>query len=148
MSDKNYIFSTDHLTRYQFPTHINDLVMDRSDAQFSEVFIVIIEPRKAPPVHKHDDTEQVFYVLEGSGILYIGKSSEESYKVKPGDVVRIPVGTWHSITADPEKKLKYLAIDCFGQNRNSEEPTWDAHVKVICKMQGWDFNGVKKESVE
>jgi hypothetical protein len=38
--EKNYVFPTENLLRYKFPTHINDLVMDRSEAQFSEVFMV------------------------------------------------------------------------------------------------------------
>ncbi len=36
----NYIFSTTCTKRYRFPTHTNELVMDRSDATGSEVFIV------------------------------------------------------------------------------------------------------------
>ncbi len=35
-----YVFSTQDLTRYAFPTHINDLVMDRSEARHSEVFLL------------------------------------------------------------------------------------------------------------
>jgi mannose-6-phosphate isomerase-like protein (cupin superfamily) len=140
----NYIFPTSHLTRYRFPTHINDLVMDRSEARFSEVFIVVIEPGKAPPLHIHHDTEQIFYVIEGSGTLTIGKDKQQHLPVKTGDIVRIPVGVWHSIEADPGKVLRYLAVDCFGSIRNEEEPTWDAHVKVLCKEQGWDYDTVKK----
>jgi hypothetical protein len=63
--------------------------------------------------------------------------------VNPGDVVRIPINTWHSIKAEQGKIIKYLAIDCFGPDRNPVEPTWDAHVKVICKEQGWDYDKVK-----
>lgn len=138
-----YVFQTTDLTRYKFPTHINDLVMDRSESTFSEVFIVVIEPDKAPPLHRHNDTEQIFYVLEGEGTLTIGKENPESMHVSPGNVVRVPVGAWHSIKADPGATLKYLAIDCFGSIRNSDEPTWDSHVKVLCKEQGWDYNKVK-----
>ncbi|MEQ6118393.1 cupin domain-containing protein [Reichenbachiella sp. MALMAid0571] len=140
----NYIYKTDKTTRYNFPTHINDLVMDRSEASFSEVFVVIVEPEKAPPIHKHDDTEQIFHMLEGVGTLRIGQNGEESYKVTPGDVVRIPVSTWHSIKADNGEPLKYLAIDCFGNSRNEDEPTWESHVKVVCKLQNWDFDAVKQ----
>ncbi len=128
--------------RYKFPTHINDIVMDRSEARFSEVFIVVIEPEKAPPLHKHNDTEQIFYVTEGGGTLTIGKESPKNRQVGPGDVVRIPVGVWHSIKADQGVTLKYLAIDCFGGIRNQDEPTWDSHVRVLCKEQGWDYNSV------
>jgi quercetin dioxygenase-like cupin family protein len=139
-----YIFPTTDLSRYQFPTHINDLVMDRSEARFSEVFIVVIEPGKAPPLHVHNDTEQIFYVIEGSGRLTIGKEDQKNHSVRTGDIIRIPLGEWHSIEADSGEILKYVAIDCFGSVRNENEPTWDAHVKVLCKEQGWDYNTVKK----
>ena len=139
-----YVFPTIDLTRYRFPTHINDLVMDRSEARFSEVFLVVIEPGKAPPLHVHNDTEQIFYVLDGSGVLTIGRVDHKTLKVGPGDVVRIPVGEWHSIEADSGNILRYLAIDCFGSIRNEDEPTWDAHVRVLCKEQGWDYSSVKK----
>ena len=137
----NYIFSTKELPRYRFPTHINDLVMDRSEAAASEVFIVVIEPGSAPPLHQHDDTEQVFYVLQGEGRLEIG-SEQESFTVRPGDVVRIPVATPHTIHNTGGDALRYLAIDCFPGGRPGVEPTWDAHVQTICREQGWDYNEV------
>ena len=68
-----YVFGTSHLKRYEFPTHINDIVVDRGEAKVSEVFVVVIHPGSAPPLHKHDDTEQVFYVLEGRGTLTVGE---------------------------------------------------------------------------
>ncbi len=139
-----FVFSTSDITRYAFPTHINDLVMDRSQASFSEVFIVVIEPGKAPPLHIHNDTEQIFYILEGTGVLTIGNEDQLKQPVGPGDIVRIPINTWHSITANTDNTLKYLAIDCFGDIRNEEEPTWDAHVKVLCKQQGWDYDQVRQ----
>ena len=139
---ENYVFSTKNLQRYKFPTHINDLVMDRSEARFSEVFVVIIEPDKAPPLHKHDDTEQIFYVIGGTGTLQIGKEQERKMQVSTGDLVRIPVGAWHSIKADQGDTIKYIAVDCFGSIRNQDEPTWDSHVRVLCKEQGWDYENV------
>src|SRR5271155_935802 len=78
-----YIFPTTGLKRYEFPTHINDLVMDRSAAACSEVFIVVIHPNCSPPLHKHDDTEQVFHILQGHGTLTIGQDHQE-FPVSPG----------------------------------------------------------------
>ena len=65
----NYVFSTKQPKRYRFPTHTNYLAMDRSEASSSEVFIVELAPGEAPPAHKHDDMEQVFYILSGRGRL-------------------------------------------------------------------------------
>ena len=63
------VFETKNLKRYKFPTHINDLVIDRTQASFSEVFMVEVEPGKSVHHHKHDDTEQIFYMIKGSWVL-------------------------------------------------------------------------------
>ena len=139
----NFVFSTTNTIHYRFPTHVNDLVMDRSEAQHSEVFIVVLESKEAPPLHKHDDTEQIFYILEGEGNLTI-KDEPYPIPVNIGDVVRIPKGVFHSIKAKNKTILKYLAVDCFGYKRNKDERTWDEHVKVLCKEQGWDYDKVRK----
>ena len=133
-----FVFGTTNLKRYEFPTHINDLVVDRAVAACSEVFVVVVHPGRAPPWHKHDDTEQIFFVLEGRGTLEIG-ADKKRFPVAPGDVVRVPVATFHSIRAEGDTDLKYLCVDCFGGRRNPGEPTWDDHVKTLCRQQGWDY---------
>ncbi len=137
----NYIFNTEKTKRYRFPTHINDLVMDRSEATTSEVFIVVLSPGEAPPLQQHDDTEQIFYVLAGEGRLDIG-AERQNFSVKPGDVVRIPPATLHSIQCQGDSTLTYLAVDCFTSGRPDAEPTWDDHVKTICQQNGWDYERV------
>ena len=139
-----YVFSTEQPQRYRFPTHINDLVMDRSHASTSEVFIVEIPPEGAPPLHKHDDMEQIFYVLEGRGRLEIGGESE-AFLVGPGDVVRIPLSTLHTIHCLGTTVLRYIAVDCFTDGRPNAEPTWDSHVQIICREQGWNYGEVLKK---
>lgn len=136
-----YVFSTNQFKRYRFPTHINDLVMDRAEATSSEVFIVVLAPGEAPPLHQHHDTEQIFYVLSGHGRLEIGTAGED-YQVNPGDVVRIPPSTLHRIHCLGDTPLRYLAIDCFPAGRPDAEPAWDDHVKTVCREQGWDYNQV------
>lgn len=135
-----FVFNTSQFKRYKFPTHINDLVVDRADAQTSEVFMVLLEPGQAPPLHQHDDTEQIFYVIEGSGVLTVGVE-DQSHSVAPGDVVRIPPSTPHSIQAR-DGALRYLAIDCFTAGRPTDEPTWDSHARVMCRNNGWNYDAV------
>jgi len=135
-----FVFHTSQFKRYKFPTHINDLVVDRADAQTSEVFVVVLEPGQAPPLHQHDDTEQIFYILEGNGILTIGEAGQTDL-VASGDVVRIPPSTLHSIQAHGGP-LRYLAIDCFTAGRPADEPTWDSHARVMCRNNGWNYDKV------
>jgi quercetin dioxygenase-like cupin family protein len=135
-----YVYGTDALKRYRFPTHVNGLVYDRTDARHSEAFVVELEPGGAPPLHKHDDTEQVFYVLEGRGMLTVGEDGA-SYPVKEGDVVVLQPGTRHAIRAEGGG-MRYLAVDCFGSPGDRKESTWDEHARALCAEQGWDYDAV------
>jgi mannose-6-phosphate isomerase-like protein (cupin superfamily) len=136
-----YVYDSKKTKRYRFPTHTNELVIDRSESAGSEVFMVVLQPGEAPPMHQHDDTEQVFYIIEGDGRLEIGADAQ-AFEVKPGDVCRIPPATLHRIHCTGAGALQYLAIDCFPAGRPTHEPTWDSHVKGVCKQQGWDYEKV------
>ena len=136
-----YVFPASKTKRYRFPTHVNELVLDRAEAKTSEVFMVVLQPGEAPPLHRHEDTEQIFYILEGKGVLRIGKA-EKKYPVEPGDVVRIPPKALHSIQCTGKRALRYLAVDCFLNGRPKDERTWNAHVKVLCQQQGWEYRRV------
>ncbi len=139
-----YVFSTTDTIVYRFPTHVNELVMDRSESSVTEVFVVVLEPGEAPPLHKHPDTEQVFYMVQGEGDLFVGEGGAERYRVKPGDVVRIPPDTWHRIVNDGRVDIRYVSIDAFPGARPTDEPTWEDHVKGMCVANGWDFDSVRR----
>lgn len=139
--NKQFVFQTEHLKRYEFPTHINDIVVDRSQSATSEVFMVIVESGKRVHHHQHNDTEQVFYIIEGAGTLFIGKNNTE-FAFKPGDVIRIPPSTLHSVYANMNANIKYLCVDCF--TTKPLESSWDDHVKAVCKEKGYNYNDVIK----
>lgn len=140
MADQ-FVFSTNKFIHYRFPTHVNDLVVDRAEAETSEVFIVVLKSGEAPPLHVHHDTEQIFYIMEGTGTLQIGEALK-SYPVQPGDVVRIPPHTFHRIQCTSPNPLRYLSVDCFLGGRPKNEPTWDSHVRAMCELNGWDYASI------
>lgn len=141
-SPVQYVFSTRKTIRYRFPTHTNNLVMDRSQAEAAEAFMVVLEPNEAPPLHVHDDTEQIFYVVRGAGMLYIRAARAHRFHVKAGDLIHIPPHTLHRIRCSGKRRLVYLSVDCFPGGRPKDEPTWESHVRVMCKQNGWDFEKV------
>jgi mannose-6-phosphate isomerase-like protein (cupin superfamily) len=143
-----YVFDTRQAIRYRFPTHTNDLIMDRKNAAASEAFFVILEPGEAPPPHVHDDAEQVFYVLEGEGRMTVGRDEGETVELRVGDFVRTPPGTPHAVLATGPSRLVYLSIDCFTAGPPPSEPTWDSHVRAMCAEHGWDFDSVRLGPVD
>lgn len=138
-----YVFDSRQVSHYRFPTHTNDLIMDRSEAAASEAFFVVLEPGEAPPVHVHDDAEQVFFVLEGVGELRIGQDDPEVFPLGVGDFVRTPPGTDHAVRCLGPGRFVYLSIDCFTAGPPAAEPTWDRHIEVMCAANGWDLDAVR-----
>jgi quercetin dioxygenase-like cupin family protein len=138
-----YVFEPREAVRYRYPTHTNDLLMDRSQAKASEAFFVILEPGEAPPIHVHGDAEQVFFIIEGEGELGVGPDAGEKHPLKAGDFVRTPPGVPHSVRCLGDSRFVYLSIDCFVAGPDPAEPTWDTHVHQMCKDNGWEFDAVK-----
>jgi mannose-6-phosphate isomerase-like protein (cupin superfamily) len=142
-----YVFDTREVVRYRFPTHTNDLIMDRRDGAASEAFFVILEPGEAPPLHVHEDAEQVFYILEGEGTMTVGRNDPETVDLRVGDFVRTPPGMPHSVRCTGSSRFVYLSIDCFTAGPPADEPTWESHVRVLCQQNGWDFDAVRLGAV-
>jgi mannose-6-phosphate isomerase-like protein (cupin superfamily) len=142
-----YVFDGREVIRYRFPTHTNDLIMDRRDGAASEAFFVILEPGEAPPLHVHRDAEQVFFVLEGEATMTIGRDQPQSVPLRAGNFVRTPPGTWHAVRCTSPGRFVYLSIDCFTAGPPAAEPTWDSHVRVMCAENGWDFDAVRLGAV-
>jgi mannose-6-phosphate isomerase-like protein (cupin superfamily) len=55
-----------------------------------------LEPGRATERHYHAQTEEIYFLLEGTGEMEL---DGERRRVEPGDAVLIPPGTWHQITA-------------------------------------------------
>lgn len=54
-------------------------------------------PGKATRLHRHLQTEELYHILEGKGLMRLG---QEEFSVVPGDTVCIPPGTPHCIAAE------------------------------------------------
>ncbi|MCC6125422.1 MAG: cupin domain-containing protein [Pirellulales bacterium] len=55
--------------------------------------------------HRHRNTEEIYYILEGHGLMQIG---DETCSVGPGDAIAIPPGAMHQITNTGNDPLKFL----------------------------------------
>lgn len=55
--------------------------------------------------HRHVKTEEIYYVLDGEGLMQVGL---ETASVGPGDAIAIPPGASHQITNTGDTVLKFL----------------------------------------
>ena len=59
------------------------------------------------PKHMHPNTNEIQYILEGTGTIWLG---DKEVRVQPGDLVIIPKGTAHAGTKPDSGVFKAIAI--------------------------------------
>ena len=64
-----------------------------------------LEPDQATERHYHRLTEEIYFVVKGSGRLEV---DGETQSVRPGDAVLIPPGAWHTLENNGTSELRIL----------------------------------------
>src|SRR5689334_14865059 len=64
-----------------------------------------LQPGAATTPHYHPLTEEIYYILEGTGRMTIGEATKD---VGPSDAIAIPPGAVHTILNTGVKTLKFL----------------------------------------
>jgi mannose-6-phosphate isomerase-like protein (cupin superfamily) len=63
----------------------------------------IVSPQgSCQPVHRHEDSEQVYVIVRGRGLMTVG---DESAEVDEGTFIRVPPDTDHAIEGISEQPL-------------------------------------------
>lgn len=82
-------------------------ILDLSNASVEKQSLAeaTLPPGGATERHYHKTSEELYFILEGSGNMEI---EGEAQKVGVGDAILIPNGKWHQITANEDSKLRFL----------------------------------------
>jgi mannose-6-phosphate isomerase-like protein (cupin superfamily) len=64
-----------------------------------------LEPDQATERHYHRSTEEIYFVLKGSGRMEV---DGDTRTVRRGDAVLIPPGAWHTIENNGSSELRIL----------------------------------------
>lgn len=74
------------------------------------VSLAKLQPTLSYQRHNHEDHEEVYYIIHGTGQIRIGS---ETARFKDGDVIYIPEKSVHSITNDGSDMVEFLAFGGF-----------------------------------
>lgn len=66
--------------------------------------ISYFDPKEGLQVHIHPESEEVYYVISGEGIVYLGLEKKE-IPIQPGMSLYIDAGTPHGVTNTGREKL-------------------------------------------
>jgi mannose-6-phosphate isomerase-like protein (cupin superfamily) len=81
------------------------LGLPTSSAKNQSLAEATLEPGAATQRHYHSQTEEIYYLVEGTGEMEV---DGERRRVLTGDAVLIPPGAWHQIRADGTGPLRFL----------------------------------------
>jgi quercetin dioxygenase-like cupin family protein len=112
----DYVVSIDQCHgRRPFP----GVAMFATEAEKMTLSIVEMEPHSVIPEHSHPH-EQIGYMVQGEFEFQIGG---KSYRVRPGQIWRIPGGVAHKVIAGANK---VRAVDVFYPIRDDMRPAGSA----------------------
>jgi quercetin dioxygenase-like cupin family protein len=123
--------------------------------QTAEAYAIIedLAPKgSGTPLHRHQEDDEAFYVLEGKLTFYLG--DDAPLHASPGSFVHIPGGTVHAFRVDsetaryliittPQHMRFYRAISEPAQTRSipPEAPLDMAMIGAACEAYGVDLVG-------
>ena len=67
----------------------------------------IVQPGESTDLHIHRNSEEIYYVLSGTGSMFHGG---ESRTIAPGDAVANPPGVPHKVINDGDEPLVFLCM--------------------------------------
>jgi mannose-6-phosphate isomerase-like protein (cupin superfamily) len=67
----------------------------------------LVQPGVAIEPHKHEDIEEVYYILNGKGRMKIGVNEKD---VVPGDAIYIPIQKEHSLSNTGLFPLRFICV--------------------------------------
>lgn len=78
----------------------------QTDREFSLLLTQNEPPGFGPPLHRHHDAAEAFFVLEGDYLMFLGEGDQR--RCPPGSFVYVPRGhphTFQVVSATPGRKL-------------------------------------------
>jgi len=66
-----------------------------------------LKPKQCTNGHSHDDLEEIYFFMKGSGRMQL---DEEIFEVKKGDIVLIPSGKFHKVYNDMHIPMEFVCV--------------------------------------
>lgn len=104
------------------------VIVDRSETKLSESAINRWTPGQLGPPHKHEQKEQIFFIIGGEGEVKIGN---DVFPAKPGDLLFVPANVVHQTINRGKNTLDYFLFNAFLSEDKEGHASFAEHVNVM-----------------
>ena len=101
-----------------FMTKDGSTIRELHHTELQSLAEATLEPSEATERHYHAKSEEIYFVVKGSGTLEV---DGETRTVRPGDAALIPPGAWHTLENTGTSELR---IFCCCAPPYSDEDTF------------------------
>jgi len=111
-------------------------------------YIDELDPEYINRLEKHLETDEVFVLLKGEGVLFIGAGNETQpeitpHKMAPCKLYNVKKGAWHNIVLSKDATILLVENKDTGEGNSSYYELTDSQRKFIKaiankEMPGWD----------
>jgi len=88
-----------------FVTKDGSTIRELHHTELQSLAEATLEPSEATERHYHAESEEIYFVVKGSGTLEV---DGETRTVRPGDAALIPPGAWHTLENTGTSELRIL----------------------------------------
>jgi oxalate decarboxylase/phosphoglucose isomerase-like protein (cupin superfamily) len=99
---------------------------------------VIINPGQGHVRHQHEHADELIYVISGSGVQTVG---DEEFAITEGDMVYIPMATWHSTMNGTWRPLRLIVTYTPGGEEQALTKLPDFTRHPAGETVGWERSG-------
>jgi len=107
--------------------------------------LTVVPPgKKAVPYHNHRNNEEMFFIVEGEGLLRFGGAE---YPLRKNDFIACPPGgreVAHQIINTGNNELKYLAVSTMDPVEIGEFPDSDKIVSLVGQGPNWELRHISR----
>ena len=80
-------------------------------AETANMNYVDMQPGERNVPHVHSESEDTIFILDGRGTID-DLTNDSRLEFEAGQVVHVPVGVWHSVTADRGSRIESVGGPC------------------------------------
>jgi mannose-6-phosphate isomerase-like protein (cupin superfamily) len=88
-----------------FVTKDGSTIRELHHTELQSLAEATLEPDEATTRHYHRLSEEIYFVLKGSGTMEVDGDVQ---RIRPGDAVLIPAGAWHTLENNGSSELRFL----------------------------------------
>lgn len=105
-----------------------NVLLDRSETIAMEIGYNEWPKAVDGPPHRHEDKDQVFCFLHGSGQV---KANGKTFRAEPGSLLHIPAYTLHQTINPVDEPLGYLLLNVFNSDSKEGHASFKEHIEIV-----------------